>query len=276
MLEQFLHKNRLGSRLDQAGLRLLIALAGLGWFLWLWGATPPALLAGLALGLQGQMLLTAWRRRTVTRREAALRRRLGGELLLEEMMLSPARQAHFQAAMLLGRQYPLTMLRMTDDGMLCRAGEETLLISCLRMPPGGSLSEGDLVAGQRACRLHGAARGVLCPLGSTPPRIAARAEMGRIPLRIIRREQLLGLAGQFAPATDAQLVELGRRRRREKGASAAQVILAPEKAGRYFLYGLAMLALNGVTASGFYLIAGGTCLALGTVSRCRGREAPKL
>ena len=268
-MEQYLRKKRLGSWLDGAALRLLIMLVGIGWFVYLWGTGLPALLAGLALGMLGQMLLTRWRQSTLNRREEALRRRLGAELMLEDMLLSPARQAHFQAALLLGEKYPLEMLRVTDEGMLCRSGEETLLITCLRMPSESELSAGDLAACQRACREQDAARGVICPLGKVNAKILARAEMGRIPLRIIRREELLSLAGQCSPATDEQLVALGQRRRRPDNASSAmQVILRREKAGRYMLYGVTLMTLYIITGVRFYPVPGALCMTLAALCRC--------
>jgi len=276
-MEQYLRKKRFGSWLDGAALRLVIMLAGIGWFVYLWGTGLPALLAGTALGMMGQMMLTRWRQATLSRREETLRRRLGAELMLEDMLLSPARQAHFQAALLLGEKYPLEMLRVTDDGMLCRSGEETLLISCIRMPAEGELSAGDLAACQRACRAQGAARGVLCPLGKVSPKVLARAETGRIPLRIIRREELLALAGQCSPATDEQLVALGRRRRRPDNASGAlQIILQREKAGRYMLYGVTLMALYIITGVRFYPVPGSLCMTLSALCRCHQGECGRL
>ena len=131
-MEQYLRRRRLGSVMDEIGLRALIALGSVLWFVWLWGLGMPALLAGLALGLMGQMALTRWRRRVVERREQALRKQLGGEMLLEDMLLQTPRRAHFQAAMLLGQRYPLRMERVTEEGMLCQSGGERLLVSCLR------------------------------------------------------------------------------------------------------------------------------------------------
>ena len=272
-MEQYLRKNRFGTWMDSLGLRVAIQVAAIGWFVWLWGLALPSLTAGMALGAMGQMALTLYRRCTVVRRERALRSRLGGEMMLEDMLLAPARQAHFQAALLLGERYPLRMLRVTDDGMLCRYRGEVLLISCLRMPPEAELSTGDLAACQRACREHGAARGVICPLGKVTPKVAARAEEGRIPLRVIRREVLLALAGQCSPASDEQLIELGRRKRRPAATGGLmQGLLRRDKAAKYMMYGTALMVLYVVTGAVMYPGAGAVCLALGVLSRCGSGE----
>ena len=268
-MEQYLRKNRFGTWMDGLGLRALIQLLALMWFVWLWGLALPSITAGLALGLMGQMALTLYRRCTVVRRERALRSRLGAEMMLEEMLLAPARQAHFQAALLLGERYRLAMRQVTDDGMICEYQGETLLISCLRMPAECELSVGDLAACQRACREHGAARGVICPLGKVTPKTAAKAEQGRIPLRIIRRETLLELAGQCSPATDEQLIALGKRKRRPAASGGRlNVLLRRDKAARYMLYGTALMLLYVLTASPLYPGPGAVCLTLGVFSRC--------
>ena len=268
-MEQYLRKNRFGTWVDGLGLRLLIQLAAVLWFVWLWGLALPSLTAGMALGAMGQLALTLYRRGTVVRRERALRYRLGGEMMLEDMLLAPARQAHFQAALLLGERYPLTMRHVTDDGVICGYQNETLLVTCLRMPQEGELSAGDLAACQRACREQGADRGVICPLGKVTPKIAAKAEQCRVPLRIIRREVLLDLAGQLSPATDEQLVELGKRKRRpDMSGGLLKGLLRRDKAGRYMLYGTALMLLYVLTASPLYPGPGAVCLTLGVFSRC--------
>ena len=105
---------------------------GIGWFVFLWGLNLPALLAGIALGTLLLLLRRLYRQTTLVRRETALRCRIGGELLLEKMLLSEAKEAHFQAALLLEEKWPLRMQRITADGALCRqekpsGGAETLL-----------------------------------------------------------------------------------------------------------------------------------------------------
>ena len=268
-MEQYLRKNRFGTWMDGLGLRLAIQLTAIMWFVWLWGLALPSVTAGMALGLMGQMALTLYRRCTVVRRERALRYRLGGEMMLEDMLLAPARQAHFQAALLLGERYPLTLLRVTDDGTLCRYRDETLLVSCLRMPPENELGTADLAACQRACLEHGATRGILCPLGRVHPKTAAKAEQTRIPLRIIRRETLLDLAGQCSPATDEQLVALGQRRKRPATAGGfLRGLLQRDKAPRYMMYGTALMLLYVLTGSPLYPAPGAVCLTLGVFSRC--------
>lgn len=272
-MEDYLHRRRLRSLIDGAGSRAALIAAGVLWFVWLWGATVPALIAGIALGVLLCRAVTEYRRRTLTGREAALRRRLGGELLLEEMLLAPPRQAHFQAALLLGEQYPLTMLRVTEDGMLCQSGTDVVLVRCLPVPETVEAGVMDVVACQRACRRQEAARGVLCVTGRVSAKAEAAGEDGLVPVRLIRRETLLTLAGRACPATDAQLVALGKRRRRSRLPDALRVLsrrtLAPEKAKRYMLYGLALMLLYVVTGLPYYPLPAALLLALSVACRLR-------
>ena len=48
-MQEYLHRSRLGEALDALGLRALLLLISLGWFIALWGVRPSALTAGAAL-----------------------------------------------------------------------------------------------------------------------------------------------------------------------------------------------------------------------------------
>ena len=275
-MQEYLRRGRLSALMDGLGLRTVLALAAVGWFVYLWGLTVPALLAGVAFALMGEMALTRCRRQRVARREAALRRRLGGEMMLEEMLLAPKRQAHFQAALLLGLRYPLTMERVTEEGMLCQSGGERLLISCVALPEVCEAGPGAVADIQRACRLHGAARGVACVTGRISGKTEAWAAQGPVPVKIIRRETLAELAGQARPATDEQLVALGRRKKRLAPGGLVQTALRREKAKTYMLYGLGLTLLYVVTGLRYYPVPGLACLLLAVVCRCRRETGEKL
>lgn len=267
-MERYLRRNRLSETLDGLGVCALLYLLAVLWFTWLWGLSTPSLLAGAALGTLLWTGRLQWRKRTVARREKALRSRLGAELMLEAMLLAEPKEAHFRAALLLAERWPVTMQSVKEEGVLCRQGKETLLIQCVRMPEDGELSVGDLLSAQRAVKRLGADRAVLCPLGKVSPKAAARAEAALVPLRIIRRETLLALAGQYAPATDEQLIELGKRKRRPTGqGSIARLVFRRDKARRYHLYGQLMLILYILTGVRLYAVPGMVCLTMAVMCR---------
>ena len=232
-METGFKRNLLAELLDSVGRGVLLMALGIGWFVFLWGLNLPALLAGIALGTLLLLLRRLYRQTTLVRRETALRCRIGGELLLEKMLLSEAKEAHFQAALLLEEKWPLRMQRITADGALCRqekpsGGAETLLVQCVRMPPEGELSTGQL-------------------------------------------------AGRLSPATDAQLVALGQRKRRtpQRG-SLLSIMTQREKAPRYWGYGLFMLILYILTGSAWYAMPGTVCLTLSVVCRSGQAEEARL
>lgn len=265
-MEQYLRRRRLAGWADALGAMALIYGGSALLFALLWGLGIPALLAGAALGTLLAMARQSWRRQRVVRREAALRQRLGAELLLEELLLSDAKQAHCRAAELLAHRWPLQLQQATAEGALCRLGQERLLVMYQRTPSDGALSAGDVVAAQRSVRLAGAERGVLCMPGRVAAAILARAEDGPVALRIVQRETLLALAGELYPATDEQLVALGRRRRRVHGGTLA-LVFRRDKAQRYFGYGLAMTVMYLVLGVRVYAVAGLVCLTMAVLSR---------
>ena len=198
-------------------------------------------------------------------------------MLLEAMLMADAKDAHAQAARLLQEKWPLTLRQATDDGVLCCQGDEVLLVQCIRIPAEAELGMGELLAAQRAARRHRAERAVLCVLGKASPKVCARAETALIPLRIIRRETLLTLAGRLSPATDEQLIELGRRRRRTRPPGGlTRLILRPEKAQRYQLYGVLLLVLYLLTGTRLNALTGVLCLTLATLSRCAAGDGERL
>ena len=272
-MEKYLRRNRLAEALDGMGLRLLLFVLATGWFTWLWGLNLPTLLAGAALGTLICTARREWRKRTVHRREKSLRSRLGAELMLEDMLMAEPKEAHFRAALLLAEKWPITLQSLKEEGVLCRQGEETLLIQCIRMPEEGELSLSDLLAAQRAARRLQADRAVLCPLGKAPPKVLARAEDALVPLRVIPRSTLLALAGQVAPATDEQLIDLGKRKRRLNGrGSFVRLVFRREKARRYHLYGQGMLILYMISGVRLYAVPGMVCLTLAVMSRWGRRQ----
>ena len=273
-MEQYLRRNRLSEVLDTLGMAALLYALAVGWFVWLWGLSLTSMAAGGALGTLLWMARGQWRRRNVHRREKALRSRIGGELMLEYMLLSEAKEAHFHASVLLAERWPITIQSATADGVLCRQGDETLLVQCIRIPAEGALSVSDLLNAQRSVRRSGAERAVLCVLGKVTPKVAARAEEAVVPLKIISRETMLTLAGRYAPATDAQLIELGKRKRPLQRGNIAGVVFRQDKAKRYHLYGLGMLLVYVLTGARLYAVPGMVCLTMAVMCRW-GRKAPE-
>lgn len=276
-MQQYLRRGAMSGVLNMLGLRLALAAAALGWFIWLWGLTPAALLAGTALGVLLQLALTRWSGRAAERKEESLRRALGGEMALENLTLCEAKQAHLQAALLLCGRYPLSLHEATEDGVLCFLGEELLLVRCLARPSACEAGCEDAAALQRACRAHKADRGVLCLTCKCGGKLRAYAEEGPVPVRIISRETMLALAGAAAPATDEQLVALKARKKRRLAQNGfRRTLLHPSKARRYMGYGLGLMLLSIVTGLRYYPVPGALCMGLAALCRCQPKEEERL
>ena len=269
-MQQYMEKTKLGGTLDTIGLRLLILTSCVFWFVFLWGLTLAALFAGVAFYLLVSLAIRLGKRKTVARREEALRQRIGGELALEALPLTPPRQAHFQVALWLTLAYPLRLERITEDGVLCRLESDMVLVRCINQHPSLQITAQDIIEAQRAAIHHNAARCVLCtasPLSST-----ARTQLGMAdpPVRIVGKERLVRLAGAAAPVTDSQLVVLGKRKRRHVGMGIwLNHILAPHRSRRYFWYGIGLLLLYLVTRLPYYPVPAVLCLCLALLSKFR-------
>lgn len=244
-----------------------------GWFVYLWGLSAPSLLAGCALSV---MMLLACRKSTagyVVRREDALRRRLGGEMALESLMLAPARQAHFRAGLMLAEKYPFRMDRITDDGLICADDHGSILISCICAAPQGTVGASALLPVLRAAKANKIGRCAVCATAAFSKEAAAFSELSSVPMRLIGRNELLTLAGRLSPATDEQLAELARRKRAMPLHALAASALSSAKAKRYMTVGLTFSCLYIVTGLKWYALPGLLCMALAALCRRRRSES---
>lgn len=276
-MERYLSRSPQAGWLDALGLRLAILAGCELWFFLLWDVSLPAMIAGAALAAMIFLALRLMKKSSVARKEQALRRRIGGELALEELLLAPAKKAHFQVALLVSAKWPVVLQRVTEDGMLCSYGSETLLIACLALPPEEPVQPAQLLEIQRACRRHRADRGVACLTGKCSAAAQKYAEENLLPLRVMEREELLSLAGQAWPATDEQLVALGKRKKKGFPLSALlERMLRREKARRYLLYGTGLMLMGFTIGGRWYLAPGTICMLLGVLCRYLPRRSETL
>lgn len=268
-MQEYLFRTPLGAAMDRLGGTVALMLGSVAGFMLLWGVRLSALTAGLALGVMLLTLRERRRKQRLRRREAALRRRIGGELKMEQWLLMQPRRAHLEAALLLSQEYDLSLEKADEDGAVCtmeKTGEK-LVIFCAQMHVKEKLSVRDIAACQRICLREKAARGVLCGAGLVSAEGKAQAQI-LPPLVIMPLERMIALAGAVWPATDAQLVELGKRKQQHRlGKTFWQGIMAKERERKYLLYGLLLCGLYLLTGLWVYLFPGCVCLLL--LSMCR-------
>lgn len=272
-MQEYLQKTRLGAMADRWGGILLMLLGSVLFFLLLWGMRLTAIVAGAAAFAMLLILRRKTRQSRLMRREKLLRARIGGELKMEEWLLAPPRRAHFEAALLLsGVHANLTLNRAGEEGVLCAMDGETLLIACARRHAESELSADDVAAFQRACLKSKASRGALCAVGKTS---SFAREQAALPPRItlIGRARMIALAGAACPATDAQLVALGRRKREKKPLrELLRAVLDRRRAPKYLLYGLLLLCMYILTGAKYYPIPGCLCVMLMAVCRLHAEK----
>ena len=274
-MQEYLHRSRLGEIMDTLGFHLLALALCLGWFIGLWGVRLSALTAGAALYILILLIRRKTREGRLLRREKKLRARIGGELALERLLLSPADKAHFEVAVLLSLRQPLTLLQAGEDGMLCGLRGEKLLIAFAQSPFGGGVGAERVLALQKAAALRRADRGVLCAPCKISPEAQEQAR-SPLPVTFLSRDQLVALFGASNPATDAQLAALGRRKRAQAPRRVLRGMLDRRRAARYAFYGGLLMILYLLTRSFYYAVPGLLCLALAAASRCVREQKEKL
>ena len=270
-MQDYLQRTRLAGRMDEAGGTLALLAGSVVFFLLLWGVRITALLAGLAAFALLMLLRARTRERRLQSRENRLRRQIGGEMKLEAWVLMPPRRAHFEAALLVTQTLNGQMLRALDTGVLCAVQGKQALLACAQLPAGEKLTARDIAEFQRSCLSEGAEAGVLC--GAEGLSDAARRQAALHPrVHTLSRTRMIALAGAAFPATDAQLVALGKRKRAPGHARAAlRRMLEPHRARQYLLYGLMLCGLYIITGQRFYPLPGCACLLL--MALCRALPA---
>lgn len=278
MMEKYIARSRVAGALDALGARVLIVIVCMGWFIYLWGLSLPAIAAGLSLSALCLLCVRRFDKRTLTKREAALRRRIGGELALEALLTQKDSRAQFQAAMWLLPKYPFTLLRVTKSGIVCEMDGKSVLTRIVNKHADSPVTLDELVLALRDANAEKREQVYLC-LTSKLDR-AARTYAETAPITLIERDELIELAGAASPATDEQLVLLKKRRKKAPRFKAwIGQALSPKRAKSYFVYGLGMAALYFFTGQPFYPVPAVVCLSLCVVclslkARGSGRSRP--
>ena len=251
MQSPFDSKNRLAAALDRIALAALLLIASTAYFFFLWRSGVPSLIAGFALFALLALSFSLIERRTLHKRELLLRIRLGGTIFLEDLLLLPAGKAQEKVLRLLCQA-----LSAEECGSgLMRYEGETWLVRCVQCMSGTSVGAGDVLAAHRARIESGAERCALaCTTGFTAEAIRC-AEWVDPPIRLIPGRQLSSVAGRLSPATDADIAE--RARRRKKPFSRARIralAFSPAKTKRYLLCSFLLMLLYFASGSGASLV----------------------
>lgn len=262
-MQKYRPRAPLASAADRV-LRMLVTTGlGIGWFVYLWGLSLPALIAGVAMG--GLMWLCArmFGKKSTEKREKQMRRMIGGELALKRLLLLPSRHAAFQAALWIAPRIPVSMQRTAHWGVVGTLKGKTVLIRLIAQHESVPVNVQQIIEALRDMQSEKADSCILC-LTAPATRDALDYAAGLDPpVRVFSREEMIDLAGLCCPATDEDLSRLARRKKTSRGARGwLAIVLDASRARRYFWYGLGLSALALLTGQTFYPLPAAICLML--------------
>jgi len=258
----------LAGRIDRLGLYLLSTAACFAWFYFLWGQAVPAMAAGLSLSVLVLRTVSLGEKRTLDRREAALRRRIGGEMAVDSLLLQSAQSATSNAAAWLSQVIALQDFQPKAHGILAKHEAGRVFIACLQRHASSPSDCDDVLACARRARRESADICIVCSTSDFTGQAAALAGDIAPRTRLLGRSGLIEMAGLAAPATDEQLRALGKRQRKQFRRELWQArILDPGKKRKYLLYGLGLSFLYLLTRQAVYIVPSLVCLALFALCR---------
>ena len=274
-MQEYLQKTRLSGILDGLGFHILSIFVSFSWFIFLWGLRLPALTAGVALYGIIVLLRKKIRDDQVARKERELRCVIGGELALERLLLTSSERADFEIAMLLSMRYALILLQTTEHGILCDLKGKKLLIAFVQQPEKASLSSAQVLDVQRSIKQLRADSAVLCcPCGISQD--AKEQALWEPPVYFVARDTLISLFGAVNPATDDQLIQLGKRKKQRTVNHLELHIFQPSKGKKYACYGILLLIMYQFTHLIYYALPGLICVFLAAACRSARKKQDSL
>lgn len=246
MTSPFDTKNKAAAWLDKTALRIAVLFVCVGYFFFLWQSPRESLIAGLSLFALLMLTLALFERSTLSRRDRALRERIGGVIALEDLVLMPGDEASQTVCELLCEALRGTPL----GGSLMDYEGSRWLIRCAQCMKGSNASEGDVLSAHRARAASKAEHCALCSTGGFSPAAVRAAEWMDPPVRLISGAQLGALFGKCRPATDEEIARHARRARKPFSFSRIRALaLSPAKLRRYLLCSLLLLLFYLTTGS---------------------------
>jgi len=262
-MEKYRPKTAIASLNDHILRLLWPCIAGIAWFVMLWGLCLPAITAGTALGGLIWLCIRQFSKRITHKREKQMRRIIGGELALKKLLLLPPRHAAFQAALWITPKYPVVMQKAVEWGVIGTLEEKNTLIRLIAQHESIPITVQQVIECAREIRERKTERCILCLTAPASREALTFASANDPPITIVSRSELIDFAGLCSPATDEDLSWLGRQKRTRRSAKEwLAVILDASRARRYFWYGLGMCGLWLLTGINVYPPPALACLIL--------------
>lgn len=262
-----MHKYQPKTPLASIGDRLLRALMacalGIGWFVWLWGVRMSALAAGIAMGGLLWLCTRQFCKMYTTKKENLMRQMIGGELAVTNLLMRPTAVALKTVALWIEKKASFAFERIEKNYAIGKShGSLTVLMLCAQHPS-LPINVQQLIDIAREINQKEQVKLLLCSTAPFSNEASLWLENTDLPIEVIRREELIELAGLYSPATDEQLSQLRRRKKiRRSCGEWLKIILAPSRARRYFWYGIGLTALALTTGQYYYPIPATVCFLL--------------
>lgn len=242
--------------------------AGIVWFVWLWGVRFTSITAGIALGGLLWLCIRQFGLMSTRKKEQQMRRIIGGELALKKLLLMPPRHAGFQTALWIAPRFPLVMHKAVDWGVTGTLGEKQTLVRVIAQHESQPVSVQQVVEVLREIRQMKMDRCLLCLTAPASKEAENYAREADPPIRIISRNELIDLSGLCSPATDEQLSHIRKSKKdRRSKTEWLQLVLEPERARRYFWFGIGLSILALATGQAYYPLPAAICLLLYALCR---------
>lgn len=265
---------RLAGRIDRLGLCLLALLLSFAWFFYLFSSLLPAALSAAAMTALILQTVRLGEKRTLDKREMALRRRIGGEMAVDSLLLQTSTSAASNVAAWLTQAISLSGFIPKEDGILAQYEKESVFIACIQQHASTPAGCDATLSCIRNARRENADICVICSTSDFSQEAILLVEDVSPKTRLLGRSGLIHMAGVTVPATDEQLRTLGKRHRRKFKRSIFQArILDPAKKRRYLFYGAGLSLMYLLTRQTIHLIPALVCLLL--VALCRRKPKQK-
>lgn len=264
-------KSKAAYTIDRLALRLLLLLLSIAYFYRLFGGLRESLIAGGALFALMTLTFALFERHTLSKRNQALRERLGGAIALQDLVLMPSGKACETVCSLLcaaldAEESPPASMRY--DG-------QRWLIRCSQCLQGANASASDVLAAHRAREEAGGGQCVLASTGGFSPDAVRAAEWVDPPIRLITGAQLSALFGRLHPATDEDIARHARRQKMPYSFSRIRALaLSPAKLRRYLLCALLLLVFYLTSGSLICLLSSLLALLLAKFCHLANRRFP--
>ena len=268
-MQQYFMKNRISERADEWGLHLLMLLGALSVFIFLWDIRLPSLTAGIALYLFFVILRKKGQLQRTLRKEKSLRQKIGGELMLEKMLLDDPQCVHREIArLLISPRHHAAPTEVDGAVLLSLSSGETVLLRYLPLHPMDTLEGKDVAAAQRLCLKHKSTLVWLCAPGKISRQAIEQSSL--VPhVRILDRDMLIALLGKNHPATDKDLIALHRRmHRKHKKREWLKELFRAEHAPKFARFAALMSALLFLTNQKLYGFSALWMMVLSSACRC--------